>query len=75
MEVLKEVCLDGYPKIITYECNKIIMKQMENSICRVNIGEEKGTGYFCRIPFPNTNNMLPVFITNNHIISKNYYIL
>ena len=31
---------------------------------------KKGTGFFCKIPFPDLNNMLPVFITNNHIIGR-----
>ena len=70
MEASKEVGLDGYPKIINYECHQKIMEQMEKNICRINIGEEKGTGFFCRIPFPDRNNMLPVFITNNHMIDE-----
>ena len=30
----------------------------------------QGTGFFCKIPFPNKDNMLSVFITNNHVINK-----
>ena len=70
MEASKEVGLDGYPKIINYECHQKIMEQMEKNICRINIGEEKGTGFFCKIPFPDRNNMLPVFVTNNHVIDE-----
>lgn len=29
-----------------------------------------GTGFFCKIPFPNFYNLLPVLITNNHILNK-----
>ena len=70
MEVLKEVGLSGCPKIITYDCQQKIVEQMEKNICRINIGEEKGTGFFCKIPFPDRNNMLPVFFTNNHVIDE-----
>ena len=71
MEDNKEGILMGYPNIISYECTKIILEQMEKNICRIKIGEEKGTGFFCKIPFPDKDNMLSVFITNNHIIDEN----
>ena len=29
----------------------------------------QGIGFFCMISFPNLNNSLPVFITNNHVIN------
>ena len=66
----KENILSGYPNIISYECSKKIIKQMERNICKIKIGKELGTGFFCIIPFPDLNNMLSVFITNNHTISK-----
>ena len=69
MEVQKESILRGYPNIISYECTKKIMEQMVKNICKIKIGEEQGTGFFCKIPFPDINNMLSVFITNNHIIN------
>ena len=70
MEENKESILRGYPNVISYECSKKIIKQMERNICKIKIGKEQGTGFFCKIPFPDLNNMLPVFITNNHIINK-----
>ena len=45
---------------------------MEKNICKIKKGKELGTGFFCKIPFPNKNNMLPVFITNNHIINGDF---
>ena len=48
---------------------KKIINQMEKTICRLKIEDEQGTGFFCKIPFPNKKNMLPVLITNNHIIN------
>ena len=70
MEGEKEVSLSGYPNLISYECSKKIINQMKNKICKIKIGEDQGTGFFCKIPFPDKNNMLPVFITNNHIINN-----
>ena len=70
MEENKESILRGYPNVISYECSKKIIKQMERNICKITVGENQGTGFFCKIPFPDLNNMLSVFITNNHIINK-----
>ena len=70
MEEQKESILNDYPNIIPYECSKKIIEQMERNICKINIGKEQGTGFFCKIPFPNKNQMLPVFITNNHVINN-----
>ena len=69
-EVKKESLLTGYPNIISYESTKKILKQMEKNICRINLDNEQGTGFFCKIPFPNEVNMLPVLITNNHVINE-----
>ena len=60
----------NYPNIISYECTKKLLNQMENNICKIKIGQEQGSGFFCKIPFPDNNNMLKVFITNNHVLNK-----
>ena len=69
MEIIKEKMITGYPNTITYECTKKIIEQMENNICKIKIGEVKGTGFFCTIPFPNKDKMLNVMMTNNHVIN------
>ena len=70
MSSKKEKILTGYPNVISYECTKKIIEQMEKYICKIKIGQEQGTGFFCKIPFPDKNHMLPVFITNNHVINE-----
>ena len=38
----------------------------------ININDNGfGTGFFCYIPFPNNMKLLPVLITNNHVLNKN----
>ena len=69
MEDNKETILTDYPNVISYECSKKIIEQMERNICKINIGQTQGTGFFCKIPFPNKENMIPVLMTNNHVIS------
>ena len=40
METIKESLLTGFPNVISYDCTKKIMKQMEKNICKIKIGEE-----------------------------------
>ena len=67
MKVIKESILTGYPKFFSFECNKKINEQMEKDICKVKIDKKQGTGFFCKIPFPNQDNMLPVLMMCNHL--------
>ena len=66
----KESILVGYPNIISYNSTEKIIEQMAKNICKIKIGRQQGTGFFCKIPFPDKDNMLSVFITNNHIINE-----
>ena len=70
MEIKKESNIKGYPKAISYLCMQKIKEQMEKCICKITIGIEQGTGFFCKIPFRDEYNMLPILITNNHVINK-----
>ena len=70
--VRKESLLNRYPNVISYECTKKIIEQMEKFICKIKIGETIGTAFFCEIPFPNKNRMLPVLISNNHTINRDF---
>ena len=71
MEGINETVLTGYPNAIPYDCSKEIIKQMEKNICKLKIGNEQGTGFFCKIPFPDKEHLLTVLITNNHVIDEN----
>ena len=62
----------GYPNIVSYEATQKIVDQMRKNICQIQSDESQGTGFLCKIPFPDMNNMLPVLITNNHIINEEF---
>ena len=47
----------------------IISEQMKK-ICKIQIKEKLGTGFFTYIPFPTKNQKLLVLITNNHILQQ-----
>ena len=66
----EENTIARYPNLISHECSKKILEQMEKNVCKIKVGQIQGTGFFCKIPFPDKNNMLPVFMTNNHIINQ-----
>ena len=67
-EINYEKLLETYPIPVTINSTKIILKQMENCVCKINNSNGKGTGFFCYIPYNNKN--LPVLIANNHIINE-----
>ena len=62
--------LQGCPKMVSYESTQKIVQQMGKSICRIRLENGQGTGFFCKIPFPDSSSLLPVLITNNHIINN-----
>ena len=68
MEEIEENELVGYPKPITYECTKKIIEQMNKNICKIEIGDNRGTGFFIQLSY--NNKILKLFITNNHIINE-----
>ena len=70
MEIIKEKEIKDKPMAISFECNEIIMEQMKKNICKIKMKDgSQGTGFFCKIPFPTREKLLPVLITNNHIIN------
>ena len=48
--------------------NKLLVIKWENLCAKLNY--LPGTGFFCMIPFPNKFSLLPVLITNNHVIGE-----
>ena len=69
--IIEESYIEFQPIPIDIEGTKKIVSQMENCICKIYQNGKKGTGFFCKIPFPDKNNLLNVMITNNHILNQN----
>ena len=66
-----EKSLNDYPKYVSMENTEIILEQMKTKICKIYMNDgSKGTGFFCKIPFPDKNHLLPTLITNNHVINQ-----
>ena len=70
MEQNKEKKINPYPKPVSLETTQKIIEQMKNCVCKIYIDDKIGTGFFCKIPFPDNEHLLPVLITNNHVIDE-----
>ena len=71
MEYRKENYIKKYPLPISIKGMAKIIDQMKNSICKIQLNNSHGTGFFCSISFD--NNEIKGLITNNHLL--NYSIL
>ena len=60
MEDKKEITSSEYPNLVSYDCSKKILEQMEKNVCKIKMGNNLATGFFCKIPFPNKDKLLPV---------------
>ena len=70
-DYIKEKELDSHPNPITGAKLKAILEQMNKSICDIKCPiEGHGTGFFCKIPYPDFFILKPVLITNNHVLNK-----
>ena len=68
---IEETLIEEQPIPVYLEGTKVILSQMENCICKIVKDDgKKGTGFFCRIPFPDENHLLNALITNNHVLNE-----
>ena len=69
-DIEQEELIKEQPIPVSLEGTKKILFQMENCICKINPKDGViGTGFFCKIPF--NDDILPVLITNNHVLKEN----
>ena len=63
--------LENAPESISSAILKIILEQMDKSICKIKCNEGgNATGFFCIIPYPDKFHQLPVLMTNYHVINE-----
>ena len=68
-EEYEEGNIKGSLKTMTIKDTEKILDQMKNCVCKVH-GNMNGTGFFCKITYQ--NKIVPVMITNYHIINDNF---
>ena len=67
----KEKILKNQTEPIPGEKLPIIIEQMKKSICKIYMSNERfGTGFFCKIPFPDELNQIRILFTNNHVLDE-----
>ena len=70
-DYIKEKYIPNAPKPIAFDILKIIIEQKEKSICKILFNNrQSGTGFFCSIPFRDKYHLLPVLMTNNHVLNQ-----
>jgi small GTP-binding protein len=59
------------------EGNSINLKGMQNfiitldkKICRIILSDSYGSGFLCKIPYPEKDDVFKVLITNNHVLNE-----
>ena len=69
-DIKQEKLIKEQPIPVSLQNTKKILFQMENCVCKIYMNNGGiGTGFLCKIPF--NNNLLPVLITNNHVLNEN----
>ena len=69
--IIKEAMNDSQLNPVDIEGTQKILFQMENCICKIYQNGKEGTAFFCKIPFPDKNNLLNVLIANIQILDQN----
>ena len=67
-ESIKKKYMSTLPEPVSLKGTEKIIDQMNNAICRIYYNNRKGIGFFIKIPSKTL--LLPVLITNNHIINE-----
>ena len=65
-EIIKEKYITKSLEPVSLEKSEIIIEQMKKCVCRIYYNNCMGTGFFIKIPYK--SKLLPVLMTNNHII-------
>ena len=70
-DYINECEIEGHPDPLTAGQLKIILGQIEKCICDIKCSiNSHGTGFFCKIPYPDFYNIKWVLITNYHVLNK-----
>jgi len=72
LDYIKEITNEIMPNDIPFEILPHIIEQKKNNVCKI-IREDGliGTGFLCKIPYPDSFKLLPVLITCYHVLGIN----
>ena len=69
-DIIEEEHIKGRPRSLSKKELIKIFEQMEYSVYKIVKEKSTGTGFICRIPYPNELHKLPVLITCNHVLRE-----
>ena len=69
--IIEQIILEGKIPPLLKDKEEKINKQLEMCVCKIILFTKFGTGFLCKIPYPDEFSYLPVLITNKSIITKN----
>ena len=70
-DYVQEIYIEKSPIPLTIENMEKIINQMKKTVCKIiKKNGDKGTGFFCRIPFPDKDYIIHVLVTNNHVLNE-----
>ena len=69
-QIIQQEKLEGEMPPIERKKEEKINKQIEIYVCKIYGNKKVGTGFLCKIPYPDQFSFLPVLITNKNIINK-----
>ena len=73
---IKEKYLNDSITPISIKGMEKITFQLKNCVCKIRKKDNvKATGFFCKIPYQNNNNLITVLFTNNHVLNQNDLII
>ena len=71
IDYIKEIDFEGAITSIQGDSLEKIKDQMKNCSCKIECNEKgNGSGFFSLVPFPNKTLLVPVLMTNNHVLGK-----
>ena len=69
--ITQEVFIENSPSSVSVKGTETILFQMKNCVCKIIKEDgEKGTGFFSKIKVNKKQEILPVLITNNHVLDS-----
>ena len=69
-DIKKEKLLENSTGPIFIKTAETIIYQMKNCLCKIKCKSGSGSGFFCKIPYPDQSHLLPVLVTAVFVIDS-----
>ena len=74
--VIPEKTFDDQPTSKKNADIEYLLNLQNKCCCKIKINKsEMATGFLCKIPFPDSKKLLPVLITNKHVLEEKHILI